>query len=334
MKIKGFVFITVWAIVGVMIAVIASRYRDGRTAMVAEVESRVAAISLPKSVKVDSIYVLPGQSVSAGQPMVRVSRMDMDLEISKAYYELDQVVLDSLQSVQEQSNEINLLRLDYDRKRQELEFKLRELDLIKKDEARSSQLVDQLLNRETTTTREAIQLKIDFYKNEIDLLTQHWQSELKLLRQASDTRQKMHHLRIQEVSLKIKELGLEQQQLIRTAPFDGTVGSVFVELQEILAPYDKILNIYESKPSLIKAYTEENSAADLQIGQQVIVTSTNRSYEVSGAIESLGSRVTDYPARVNPNPNMNSYGQEVFIRISPDNRFLKGEKVYVYTVEE
>ena len=85
---------------------------------------------------------------------------------------------------------------------------------------------------------------------------------------------------------------------------------------------------------MIKAYTKENQTAVLRVGQEVKVTATNRAYEINGTIESMGSRVTSYPAKINPNPNGQSYGQEVFVRISAANNFLKGEKVYVYAIED
>ena len=99
---------------------------------------------------------------------------------------------------------------------------------------------------------------------------------------------------------------------------------------ELVPPYQSILSIYSLNPTVIKAFINERGIAGLNVGAKVQVESTNRMYRISGEIIEIGSRITSYPQKLNVINGVNSYGQEIFVKISENNQFLNGEKVYVY----
>jgi multidrug resistance efflux pump len=327
-------FYIVWFAVVLIVGVMSTVYRDGREAMVAQVESRVATVSLPVVARIDSIYVIPGQSVRRGDALVKISRPDLDLEIRKAQYGLQLSRMDSLHKVQQYERQQSKLRLDYQQQEQTLLAKRKTKALEIAALKSKQQLLTKLSSKGVEADLDALNLEIALIDEQLTKIRIGWQIERTQLRKLFETQQQLMMVQIKEELLKLEELRLEKAELTQYAPFDGTVGPINVELQEITEAHDKLVSIFESSPSLIKAYTKENQTATLSIGQGVKVTATNRSYEINGVIESMGSRVTSYPAKINPNPNGQSYGQEVFIRINPDNRFLEGEKVYVYAVED
>ncbi|MFZ9044781.1 MAG: HlyD family secretion protein [Cyclobacteriaceae bacterium] len=331
---KRYLFFLFWLAVMVVITTMATMYRDGREAMVAEVESRVAAVSLPVVARIDSIYVIPGQTVRKGDPLVKISRPDLDLKIRKAQYGLQLAHMDSLRQVEQYQKTKSKLQLDYEQEVQVLAAKKQVLELEKTALTKEQQLLSKFSSKGVQEGLTIIALKLEQLKDQEQRNLKEWETLSNLNKKSFNTEQRLNAIQIQEELLKLEELKMEKEQLVQYAPFDGTVGPINVELQEITEPHDKLVSIFESKPSLIKAYTKENQTALLRIGQKVKVTATNRVYEINGTIESMGSRVTSYPVKINPNPNGQSYGQEVFVRISPDNNFLKGEKVYVYAVEK
>lgn len=330
---KKSLFYLVWLVVMLLVIIMSTLYRDGREAMVAEVESRVAAISLPVTAKVDSIYVVPGQSVQKGQPLIKISRPDLDLDMRKAQYGLQLARMDSNRQQLRFSSDISQLDLTYETENLSLQAKKEEL-LTRLQRVEAAQEALQNLSGSTKDQVGTLQVQLNSLKLESAQLKKNWKEEKQQMKILHHTTMQLLTIQIKEEQLKLQEINQQQSQLIQYSPFDGTVGPVNVELQENTASYVKLLSVYESSPSLIKAFTKENRSATLQVGQKVTVMSTNRSYEILGVIESMGSRVTSYPSKINPNPAGPSYGQEVFIRISPENNFLKGEKVYVYAMEE
>ena len=68
---------------------------------------------------------------------------------------------------------------------------------------------------------------------------------------------------------------------------------------------------------------------DINVGDVVTVVAVDRRYNVEGKIIDIGSRIVGYPSRLLPRPDIDLWGQEIFIRIPDGNEFLNGEKVIV-----
>ena len=107
------------------------------------------------------------------------------------------------------------------------------------------------------------------------------------------------------------------------------MGSVSAQRGELLSPYTTILSIYESNPTVIKAVMNEGFEYEIEVGQMVKVESTNRNYKIDGKIIEIGARIIEYPSRLKANQNIQMWGQELFIKIPEDNKFLNGERVAV-----
>ena len=73
----------------------------------------------------------------------------------------------------------------------------------------------------------------------------------------------------------------------------------------------------------------EKNRYKLGVGDEVMVESSNRPYQINGKVIEIGSRITSYPARLLVDQDLRLWGQELFIEIPPENEFLNGEKVFV-----
>ena len=76
-------FVLIWVVLGISLAVISLRYKSRTEALVAVVESQVTAVSYQKPVIIKKIHVIPGQEVNVGDTMVVVSRPDLNLDIER-----------------------------------------------------------------------------------------------------------------------------------------------------------------------------------------------------------------------------------------------------------
>ena len=105
-------FVLIWVVLGVSLAVISLRYKSRTEALVAVVESQVTAVSYQKPVIIERIYVIPGQEVNVGDTLVVVSRPDLNLDIERKTNEQERVVSGIVQANQDYLSKKELLTIE------------------------------------------------------------------------------------------------------------------------------------------------------------------------------------------------------------------------------
>jgi len=303
-------------------------FRDSREAMTAIVDAQVTAISFEDPVVVSKIHVVAGQQVKKGQILVNVENPQLELKIDRYKGEiaiLNQELVADSNITQDKSR---VLRLKYNHKVEALEDRLAVLQLkLTNAQELSSRLAslggDSISSdlRLLLAERETLLNAVDHEKNE-------YSSELKVLKSQSSARTELLRSKLLLKETELKKAIVDQSQLVQYAGFDGTVGTVNVQLGELTAPFKKLITIYESQPTLIKAFLNERITYEVNVGDTVSVLAENRSYESNGVVIEIGNRIAPFPDKINTDPLVKNYGQEVFIRISPENKFLNGEKVF------
>lgn len=329
-KLSSRLFVLVWVALIVVLSVISFQYRSRTEALVAVVESQVTAVSYHKPVTIMDINVISGQEIQKGDTLLVVSRPDLDLDIERKTNELGDKHSDKSRSQQNHSSKIELLSLERDGKINRLTAELNELEA----KMNQQRLIRRQLERSKSVNNDDSLkiIEIAAIRAEILDLKAYFQKEIQ--RQQIQLRQDTSAIN-QSMDLVRKELDAlysERKSLIKVASMDGIVGTVDAQLDELVPPYKTILSIYESQPSLIKAFKNELIAAPVIPGDTVRIVSENRNYSILGVVQELGARITNYPTKIQPlNSSTLNYGQEIFISIPKNNRFLNGEKVYVYS---
>lgn len=332
--IKRFVFHIVWVLVVTILIVYSLNFKGGNDAMVAQVESQVTAISFQKPILVRQIYVSPGQVVDSGDLLIEVERPNLALNLEKKISEQLHIENRINQSADRYTNSLKILQADIARKRNVLTSEKDELEyeLLVDDEQKLLLDSASRLSFHSSNTIKLNRLKL------IDdqLLSLDSEFNLEKTRLLNTYENDLYYFRLDLAVLKqeIHELETEQQNLKIRAEKPSTIGNLFVQLNEIVPPYQTLLSIYDLNPTLIKAFVHERGVEELRIGSKVVVESIHKEYRVKGQIIEIGSRVTAYPDKINPLINQKSYGQEIFINIPDNNSFLNGEKVYVYIIED
>ena len=333
--IRRYLFIALWVLLVVFLITISSTFRNKTEAMVAVVESQVTAISFQKPVIIDKIFVVPGQEVRKGDTILKVKRPDLTLDIEKKENELQKLASQILQVTQEFESKKALIQIDTQAKLKRRQLDLAELNtkLVRQNEVAMRlggkvQVGDQSTFYDTLT-----QVKISSIKEEIIATKSYTAKELERLKLRMLDEKQILEKDAELVQMELLALNAEYDLLNKVAIGNGIVGTVNVQLDELVPPYTNLISIYERNPTLIKAYMNEKITYQIDPGAEVEVVSENRLYRISGVVRELGARVVSYPNKIQPANHVRSYGQEIFIDISEDNRFLNGEKVFVYPIE-
>ncbi|MDZ7607624.1 MAG: HlyD family efflux transporter periplasmic adaptor subunit [Cyclobacteriaceae bacterium] len=310
-------------------------FRNYETAIVAQVEPVKKAISYQKAVKILEIYVLPGQKIKPGDKLVKVEKQDLLLEIERKKNQLE------IQRI-----EIAAAKGRINEKLKSIEFdKTMELNKIQADIDRANLTIEN--NKKLSSQFGALTGYSDsisntgksYYELELENLMTDKQeiiqkAEEDRLNASAAYEEEMRAMLIkeQESQAELTSLIEEEKQLISFSDYNGTIGTVNVQTGELLTPYTTILSIYEDKPTVIKAVMNENYKYEIIAGQKVKVESTNQKYKIDGEITEIGSRIIEYPSRLQTYSDIPMYGRELFIKIPAENKFLSGERVFV-TIE-
>lgn len=331
--IRTYLFYLTLAGVTVLLLFAARHYKGGGDAMVAQVESQVTAVSYQKPVLIKKIYVSPGQVVDSGDLLIEVERPDLALDMDKKLSEKNELERRIEEAKLNYDQSLKILDADYNRKVRQLVVKKEaheyELQLSREREKQIGEVSSlaytvnytlklndiRLINELLSSYAYQLEIQKQQLLKNLQYNTLKWQSDLII------------------IDKEITELENESSKLVQKALKSGTIGNLFVQLNELVPPYTTLLSVYDLNPNLIKAFISERGVEDLHIGSKVKVESVHKKYAIEGQIVEIGYRITSYPDKINPTVLQKSYGQEIFINIPDENNFLNGEKVYVYVID-
>jgi multidrug resistance efflux pump len=330
--IKRNLLIIFWIAVIALLLMFSMVFTDSNKAIVAQVEPMKKAISYRKAVRVLEIFVMPGQKVAPGDLLVKVERPDLILDLERKNNDLERLVIEKeiVQAKFEQKQKS--LKINKEQKLRKIQAEIDQLELIVQNNKKLSNQFGSLTGFSDTIQNYGnsyYQIELDALKKDFDFTNEEYLRETEAAQSIYLREMKSIQIRENEISEEIRALEEEENQLIKRAELNGTVGSISAQTGELLSPYSNILSVYELNPSVIKAVMNEGIHYDAHLGQVVMVESTNRKYQIEGKIIEIGSRIIEYPNRLKSNENISMYGRELFIRIPKENEFLNGERVFV-----
>jgi multidrug efflux pump subunit AcrA (membrane-fusion protein) len=330
--IRKSLFFIFWIAAIILLVAISFLFTDTSRAIVAQVEPLKNAISYHKAVRVLDIYVIPGQMVQPGDPLVRVERPDLLMDVDRKNNQLRRVQIDRKIAETDYREKKKLMAMERDVKLQKLMAEKQQLQLIVQNNQKIARQFDALTGHADTTRNGGssyYEINLQALEEEEDFINKQYVQRQKL--DYEIYQEQLRALKLQEdgLNLELQALLHEEEQLIKKADFAGTIGSVNAQEGELLSPYSTILSLYNLNPVVIKAFMNEGYKYEPEVGQKVMVESTNRAYQIEGTIIEVGSRITEYPNRLKSNQSSAMWGQELFIKIPEENRFLNGERVFV-----
>jgi len=324
-------YITILLITGVVIF-FANNFTRETDAIIAQVEPQRFAISYQKSVRINAIHVVPGQHVSKGDLLLEVDRPDLIYEIEKLDGDISRALIEKSDRIRQYLSELRILDTEKRQSLEQAELEISELKARKDNtlliltslQSFTNEEKSSFIKQDSSLDVEIIQavsyrdLQAEYYSLKRNESTQSFNSDTATMNFAINRLQK-----------ELELLNNEAKQLKKYAPSNGTIGNVYSQTGELIQPYSTIISVYETNPTLIKAYKNVENKYNLSVGAEVSIVAVNRKYSIQGKIVDIGSRIVGYPSRLLPAPEIELWGQEIFIRIPDGHEFLNGEKVIV-----
>jgi len=124
------------------------------------------------------------------------------------------------------------------------------------------------------------------------------------------------------------ELLVRREKLVLTAPCDGYVSQIQIEVGEAVMQGVEILRIAKEKPRAIIAYANEGIVGELSIGKRVEVVKGSMPPQKGWSnVTYIGPAVEQMPQRLWQNPNFPQWGRPLLIEIPSDMTLIPGEMV-------
>lgn len=328
---ENYILIWFWLAIALVLSGISFHYKSAADAIVAQVDPQRIAISYQKTVLLKSIRTIPGQDVKKGDTLIVVERPDLVLDIEQSENKLRGLLIDHQRTLEEYNNRI--LSNEIDKQSKLFNFQ-QEINLLKNQISSNKKILQQLStlnesgNAPFDSTLSSNEVKLNRLTEELNNTEKSYRVKIQKIEQEKNTEISLID---NNIGIHQKELALlndERNELVKVSPVNGTIGNVFAQIDELVKPFTTIITIYEANPTVIKAYINERNREEVKVGSKVLVESSNREYSIEGQIFEVGSRITDFPQRLLEN-KIELFGQEIFISIPENNKFLNGEKVYV-----
>ena len=330
--IRKSILVVFWAVMVLVLLIFSLVLKDSDTAIVAQVEPMKNAISYHKAVRIEEVYVIPGQTVQPGDALVRVVRPDLILDAEKKENEIERLRIDLSLAESKYNAEHQQLLIERDAKLRKINGDIEQLNVVVSNNQQLSNQFGALTGYADTLQRYGssyYEIELEVLKKEKEFVLKEFELETAAVNKIYQEEVKSFKILEDQMQKELDQLNEEMDEQVKTAEVHGTVGSVNAQPGELLSPYTTILSIYESNPTIIKAVMNEGYTYEVEVGNKVLVESTNRSYSIEGKVVEIGARIIEYPNRLKSNQNVPMWGQEIFIKIPKENMFLNGERVFV-----
>ena len=325
-------FSTFWILTAVLLLIISFHYRRQTDAIVAQVEPEKVAVSFQKPVKIKAMHIMPGQEVKQGDLLMELERPDLLYDINIVGNQMNSVMQEKAMFIDNMDAQIELARLESLAETKEIE---EEINLMKARLEQTRKIISGFETLDTESKAKVreqtslTEMKIQALERQKEQILSIYNQKIVQLQERKKNELDIYDLRLARLQQEDELLAQEKTYLNNYAPISGTIGDVFAQEGELVSPYETIVSIYEKHPKIIKAYMNERNRYELNVGDDVWVESSNRIYKITGKVIEIGSRITSYPARLLIDQDQRFWGQEIFIEIPPENKFLNGEKVFV-----
>jgi len=322
-------FIWILAVIGVV--VLFSNIQGEATQFYGIAESQLRSISFQHPVEIVEVTVVEGQRVDKNAHLLEVRRYDLDVNLLVLEEQINEIRAEHTATRHIVSAEITSLGAERSAQIETLNTKIDSLET-------QHQLNQALLNSissdspSTPSMFSPMQAEIRGLKAEKRKIEQVFQTRINLQKQRLANIAGPGDARIAELVKQKNELLRQSQALVVTAPFSGSVGSVMFKQGEQVDAFNPVISVHGNFTRNIKGYIHEAVSNKVEIGQTVWIRALSANGEdklIQGKVESLGSRIVEYPERLKRSSLIAAWGREANIRLPSDNKIMQGEKVAV-----
>ncbi len=324
----------VWALSFLTLVALATLLSGESSHFYGIADDQEQTISFEQPVEIVRTLVVEGEEVQQGDLLMEVHRISLNSSLAIIDEELQELESRNTEETETLRSRLVTLKSTQEAQRTVIDNQIQKLqsrydlnrNLVKQLDDRNNQdnlaapqispILDEIigLRKQRHHMMTAVQAEIDNIEFQLNV------SERPIYAQISALKEKRSELVRQMTNFRIYAI------------FSGRVGSILFKPGETISPYQPILTVHSSNPSYVKAYINENVLNRVKLNQTVWVqSSTQQSTDtvIAAKVESLGSRIVEYPERLKKNPLVAAWGREVVVRLSDTHALLMGEKVIV-----
>ena len=323
-----------WAIAVGVIVFLTIMHQGESTEFYGIAETREITLSSENAVEINEIHVVPGQAVSNGELIVKLKNPALTMKINEISHMLEGLKAQDIVTTESINSQIAELEARKTALLNEINYKIKKLQAQYAINKQLSSGLKSLGNGPPTgignNTPNPIQLEIEGLEISRKLTIEPLKIKTNMLQRQLTSLEDPVTIRIALLEKELNLLLEEKKKLFIYAQISGIIGSVRCKQGEQIAPFETILTLHAKSPSYIRGYVHEFAYSKVTPGIKAKVTSlADRSNKLSGKVVGVGSRIIEYPLRLQKTPDVRVYGREVQIEIPEVNNFLLGEKVLI-----
>lgn len=325
----------VWigCIVGVVL--LAENFNSKSEHFLGIVDNHEQMISFQYPVEVVDTKAVQGEDVKQGELILEVRRQELAANESLLNDEIRKYSLERNQKTNEILSQIEVLKAKKQEVVADFSYQIQvtqtQLELNRQSLKNISGInLDDLPPTPEIATIQALKEKRNFSVRALDAEIMNLQNQLHASSRPVDAQ--IAYLENQK-----KELHRLDKSLRVKAQFNGRVGTINYKPGDLVPAFQPVMTIHSVMPRTINGYINENISNDVKIGQTVWVKSTTHNKNapaVKGVVESLGSRIVEYPERLTKDPSIKAWGREVMIHLVDEHPLILGEKVDVLLTDK
>ncbi|MEP1741611.1 MAG: hypothetical protein ABJI60_14335 [Kangiellaceae bacterium] len=328
---KSRILVYAWFVAIILVSVLLMAIQTESTHFFGIVEGKQQAISFQHPVDIVKINVVEGQEVERGESLLQVRRNDLSSSIAILDDKISEIQLANSEFLATTKAKVKMLKAQQRAKYNELSTAINRLEtrhkLNTKLQSKANSKVVDRISPNNILVSEMKDLKASRWHT-----NNSFQAQIDNLTEQLELDERPANAQLAELDKRKFELLRQQSELNVSALFLGSVGSILYKPGETVEPFKPIVTLHSANPNIVKGYIHESILNNIEIGQTVWVKSLSakvKSRVYEGIVQSLGSRMIEYPIRLRRDKNVLSFGREVVVRVKDESRFLLSEKVIV-----
>ena len=287
-------------------------------------------INFSEPVEVEEIYVQAGDLVDSGQVLMRVARATKSARLADQPYRIRELEADQALDDQRLRSKLDVLGTEY---RAKVDGLAADREQVAAELAYRRQLIGAVSSNVDPAGPEASYQPLANRLTEIDASLAALETRYEVEREAIN---RELALATRPASAAASRLRAEAsfnrlQDSIHfeiVAPARGVIGGIEAKIGERKSAFALLVSFYEPSPRQVLSYVHEDRLLEAAVGDSVQITSlSNPQYSSFGVVTGMGSRIVEIPQRLRRMPDIQTYGREVVVAITPRNDFLQREKV-------
>ena len=327
---------SIWVLALVGVFFLTSSFEQNTTQFYGLTENHEQAVRFQEPVKITQIMVIEGQLVERGTVLLRARRSELDSQEVELKGQIDELNARHSQTNSTLSSEIRVLKAKHNSELAKIDMQIHHLQSKRQQNYALYKNITGNNVPSSNTGGDLIQEEINDLITQKSYITSSFNAQINALKTQISASNNPTLVQQKQLSERLDEINRKTDELTIRANFTGRIGSISFKEGERISSFQSVLTVHGLYPKFIKGYIHENVSNDVKIGQRVWVhaLAVKNQKPVVARVESLGKRIVPYPERLRKNPQIQSWGREVIIRLANNNPLLLGEKVQVSYSQE